>query len=170
MGVRLAMVRGIVGVSLAALVAAGFPLSARAGMITTQAAIDTQGSPQRLADLNRVEITLARADVRARLQALGVNPADAAARAATLPDTDLARLAKGLTSSRPAVTGVCSNWWASCSWCCCCSTISTSSTSSRTTSVDRRRCAEPGRGSAAADPGRLQRKSIARGSRDAAAR
>lgn len=96
MGVRLAMVRGIVGVSLTALVAAGFPLSARAGMITTQAAIDTQGSPQRLADLNRVEITLARADVRARLQALGVNPADAAARAATLPDTALARLAKGL--------------------------------------------------------------------------
>ncbi len=96
MGMRLAMVRGIIGVSLAALVAAGFPLSARAGMITTQAAIDAQGSPQRLADLNRVEATLARADVRARLQALGVNPTDAAARAATLPDTDLARLAKGL--------------------------------------------------------------------------
>lgn len=96
MGMRLTMVRGIVGVSLAALVAAGFPLSARAGMITTQAAINAQGSPQRLADLNRVEATLARADVRARLQTLGVNPADAAARAATLPDTDLARLAKGL--------------------------------------------------------------------------
>ena len=96
MAIRMAMVRGIVGVSLAALVAAGFPVSARAGMIGTRTVLDAQGSPQRLTDLHRVETTLARADVRARLQALGVNPADAAARAATLPDADLARLAKGV--------------------------------------------------------------------------
>ena len=96
MAIRMAMVRGIVGVSLAALVAAGFPVSARASMIGTRTVLDAQGSPQRLTDLHRVETTLARADVRARLQALGVNPADAAARAATLPDADLARLAKGV--------------------------------------------------------------------------
>jgi hypothetical protein len=40
-----------------------------------------------------VQATLARADVRARLQALGVDPADAIARAAALPDAQLARLA-----------------------------------------------------------------------------
>ena len=91
-----AFVRSVVGVSLSALVAAGLPVSARAGMITTQAAIDAQVSPERIANLDKVRATLARADVRAKLQALGVDSADAAARAAALPDADLARLANGM--------------------------------------------------------------------------
>ncbi len=36
--------------------------------------------------------------MRDRLQALGVDPADAATRAAALPDAELARLAKGADS------------------------------------------------------------------------
>ena len=96
MNMRIAMVRSIVAVSLAALVAAGFPVGARAGMISTQSAIDAQVAPERLADLSKVQASLARADVRARLQSLGVNPADAAARVAALPDSDLARLAHGV--------------------------------------------------------------------------
>ena len=91
-----AFVRSVVGVSLSALVAAGLPVSARAGMITTQAAIDAQVSPERIANLDKVRATLARADVRAKLQALGVDSADAAARAAALPAAELARLAKGM--------------------------------------------------------------------------
>jgi hypothetical protein len=99
---RIAFARAIVAVSLGALVAAGFPVSARAGMIGTQAALDAQSAadvqaaPGRRADLDKVQASLARADVRARLQSLGVNPADAAARVAALPDSDLARLAHGV--------------------------------------------------------------------------
>lgn len=96
MSTRLSLVRAIVGISLTAMVAAGFPLTARAGMITTQTAIDAQGSPERLANLDRVRTSLARADVRERLQALGVDPADATARAAALPDAELARLADNM--------------------------------------------------------------------------
>jgi len=90
---RPAFVRTVVMVSLVALVAAGFPVGARAGMIGTQAAIEAQGSPERLANLDRVRASLARADVSAKLQSLGVDPADAAARAAALPDDQLAQLA-----------------------------------------------------------------------------
>ena len=96
MNKRLAVIRALVGISLTALVATGFPASARAGMITTQNAIAAQVSPERLANLDRVRATLARADVSERLQSLGVNSADAAARAAALSDADLARLANGV--------------------------------------------------------------------------
>ena len=98
MNKRLALVRTLVGISLAALVAAGFPVNARAGMISTQAAIEAQASPERLANLDRVRTALARADLSAKLQSLGVDPADAAARAAALPDADLARLADRMDS------------------------------------------------------------------------
>lgn len=93
---RRVLTRAVVAVSLTALVATGFPPSARAGMISTQAAIDAQVAPDRLANLSKVQATLARADVRERLQSLGVDSADAATRAAALPDADLARLASGV--------------------------------------------------------------------------
>lgn len=93
---RRVLTRAVVAVSLTALVATGFPLSARAGMISTQTAIDAQVAPDRLANLSKVQATLARADVRERLQSLGVDSADAATRAAALPDADLARLASGV--------------------------------------------------------------------------
>lgn len=93
MSKRLSLVRALVGISLVALVAAGYPVSARAGMISTQTAIDAQASPERLANLDRVRTALARADVSAKLQSYGVDSADAAARAAALPDAELAQLA-----------------------------------------------------------------------------
>lgn len=93
MSMRLGLTRTVIGVSLATLVAAGLPTTARAGMISTSAAVAAKAAPERLANLSKVQATLARADVRDRLQALGVDPADAATRAAALPDADLARLA-----------------------------------------------------------------------------
>jgi len=99
---RIFLARTVIGVSLAALVAAGFPPGAHAGMIGTQVALDAQSTadaqaaPDRRANLDKVQASLARADVRARLQSLGVNPADATARVAALPDSDLARLAHGV--------------------------------------------------------------------------
>src|SRR5258706_15481912 len=98
MSMRLGLTRTVVGVSLAALVATGLPGTARAGMISTSEAVAAQAAPERLAHLSKVQATLARADVRDRLQALGVDPADAATRAAALPDAELARLAKGADS------------------------------------------------------------------------
>lgn len=95
---RFALVRTLVGISLAALVAAGYPVSARAGVIATQTAIDAQVSPERLANLDRVRAGLARADVQERLQSLGVDPVDAAARAEALPNAELARLADRMDS------------------------------------------------------------------------
>ncbi len=96
MSMRLGLTRTVVGVSLAALVATGLPSTARAGMISTSEAVAAQAAPERIANLGKVQATLARADVRTRLQALGVDPADAATRAAALPDADLARLANGM--------------------------------------------------------------------------
>jgi len=96
MSMRPGLTRTAVGISLAALVATGLPTTTRAGMISTSEAVAAQAAPERLANLSKVQATLARADVRDRLQALGVDPADAATRAAALPDADLARLAKGV--------------------------------------------------------------------------
>src|SRR5258707_14171522 len=95
MSMRLGLTRTVVGVSLAALVATGLPSTARAGMISTSEAVAAQAAPERVANLSKVQATLARADGRTRLQALGVDPADAATRAAALPDADLARLPNG---------------------------------------------------------------------------
>ena len=96
MSMRPGLTRTAVGISLAALVATGLPTTTRAGMISTSEAVAAQAAPERLANLSKVQATLARADIRDRLQALGVDPADAATRAAALPDADLARLAKGV--------------------------------------------------------------------------
>jgi hypothetical protein len=96
MSMRPGLTRTVIAVSLAAFIAAGVPGTAHAGMISTRDALAAQGPPERIANLGKVQATLARADVRDRLQALGVDPAEAAARAAALPDADLARLAKGV--------------------------------------------------------------------------
>src|SRR5258708_20196652 len=90
----LGLPRAVSGVSLAAFVGAGVPSRARAGMISTQEALAAQAAPDRLVDLGKVQAMLARADVRDRLQALGVDPAGAPAPAAALPGAALAPLAK----------------------------------------------------------------------------
>jgi hypothetical protein len=80
--------------TLAAMVLAGVPSGAWAGMIPTATAIAAEQAPGRAANLALVQAQLARADVRQQLQAFGVDPADAAQRAAALTDTELAQLAQ----------------------------------------------------------------------------
>ena len=64
----------------------GLPLSAQAGMLPTDRVV---ASPAK----ERVTSFLDRSDVRAQLESMGVNPADAKARVATLTDDEAAQLA-----------------------------------------------------------------------------
>jgi hypothetical protein len=74
----------------------GLPLPVQAGMLPTQSALSgTSGARERIANL------LERRDVRARLEAYGVNPADASARVAALSDDEAAELA-GRMGALPA--------------------------------------------------------------------
>jgi hypothetical protein len=72
----------------------GLPLPAQAGMVSTDAIVagDQRGS---------VASFLERADVRAQLEAQGVNPADIKARVAALTDQEAAQLA-GQIEALPA--------------------------------------------------------------------
>lgn len=72
--------------------------SAGAGVIGTEQFL---AGTERAAQLDRVEAALARADVQAALVRLGVDPAAAGERAASLSDADLARVA-GQLDSLPA--------------------------------------------------------------------
>ena len=66
----------------------GIPMPVQAGMLPTQTALATSsGARERLASL------LERRDVRAQLEAYGVNPADVSARVAALSDDEAAQLA-----------------------------------------------------------------------------
>lgn len=69
--------------------AVSLPAPALAGIVSTETAL-AGAQQERLAQL------MDRADVQARLQALGVNPADAQARVAALSDDEAARLAAQL--------------------------------------------------------------------------
>jgi hypothetical protein len=64
----------------------GLPMSAQAGMLPTDAAV-TNPVKERIVSL------IERSDVRAQLESLGVNPADAKARVAALTDDEAAQLA-----------------------------------------------------------------------------
>jgi hypothetical protein len=83
----------LVGLSLFALLVAGMPGRAWAGQIGTPTAIAAQVPAETLA---RVSAVLGRDDVRERLVALGVDPADAARRVAALTPAEAARLAEQL--------------------------------------------------------------------------
>lgn len=85
--------RFIVGLSLSALLVAAMPGKAWAGQIGTPAAIAAQAPADAVA---RVRQVLSRDDVRERLVALGVDPADAAHRVAALTPPEAARLAEQL--------------------------------------------------------------------------
>ncbi len=85
--------RLVVGLSLFAFLCASVPGTAWAGQIGTRAAIAAQIPADSLA---RVSAVLARDDVRDRLVALGVDPADAARRVAALTPAEAARLAERL--------------------------------------------------------------------------
>jgi len=64
----------------------GLPLPAQAGMLPTDSVV---ASPAK----DRVVTFLNRSDVSAQLQSMGVNPADAKARVASLTDDEAAQLA-----------------------------------------------------------------------------
>jgi hypothetical protein len=69
----------------------GVPLSAQAGMLPTPTAASNPAK-ERLVGL------FERSDVRAQLQSLGVNPADAKARVSALTDEEAAKLAARMDS------------------------------------------------------------------------
>ena len=72
----------------------GLPLSAQAGMLPTETAI---GSSTK----DRIVSFLERGDVRAQMEKMGVNPADAKARVAAMTDSEAAQLA-GQIDQMPA--------------------------------------------------------------------
>lgn len=69
----------------------GVPLPAQAGMLPTDAVINT-GAKERIVSL------LERSDVRAQLESLGVSPAEAKARVAALTNDEAAQLAAKIDS------------------------------------------------------------------------
>jgi len=73
-------------VLIVSLTGMGLPLSAQAGMLPTDSVV---ASPAK----ERVTGFLNRSDVRAQLESMGVNPADAKARVATLTDDEATQLA-----------------------------------------------------------------------------
>lgn len=65
---------------------------ARAGIVGTESAIALREASARAATLAHIDRLVMRDDVRARLEALGVDPGAAMERAAALSDTELAQL------------------------------------------------------------------------------
>lgn len=82
-------VRTIVLLMMANLVTLGFAQSAGAGVIGTEAAILGEERAERIARINAV---LSREAVQQQLERLGVDPADAQARVASLSDAELVAL------------------------------------------------------------------------------
>jgi len=74
------------------------PLPAQAGVVGTEALAAASAAP---ADRERLAALLARADLRAQLEAKGVRPADVQARIDALSDEEVAQLA-GRIDSLPA--------------------------------------------------------------------
>ena len=87
-----------VAITATCFLALGLQSTASAGVIGTEAYLTAQARAGHLADINAA---LARADVQAQLIALGVDPANAATRAAALPDAELAQVA-GQLQALPA--------------------------------------------------------------------
>ena len=69
----------------------GLPLPVQAGMLPTESALAGTSAAR-----ERIVSALERRDVRAQLEAYGVNPADVSARIATLSDDEAAQLAERL--------------------------------------------------------------------------
>ncbi|MEQ1803075.1 MAG: PA2779 family protein [Gammaproteobacteria bacterium] len=82
-----------VAVTAACFLALGLQSTASAGVIGTQEYLSAEARAGHLADINAA---LSRADVQAQLVALGVDPANAATRAAALSDAELAQVADQL--------------------------------------------------------------------------
>ncbi len=80
-----------VAITAACFLALGLQTTASAGVIGTQAYLSAEARAGHLADINAA---LSRADVQAQLVSLGVDPANAATRAAALSDAELAQVAQ----------------------------------------------------------------------------
>jgi hypothetical protein len=94
--------RTVLAATLVAFATTAMPAVSYAGMIGTAEALRAEApAAERAANLAKVEAGLARADVRAQLEKYGVDPAQAADRAAALDDAQLAQLA-GRIDSLPA--------------------------------------------------------------------
>jgi hypothetical protein len=91
--------RWTLGVTLAAFSLGAMPTVSYAGMIGTAEALRAEASPERAANLARVAAAFERDDLRAQLERFGVDPAQAAARAAALDDAELAQLADRMESA-----------------------------------------------------------------------
>ena len=88
--------RSIASLLIVSVTGLGMPLPAQAGIVSTESSI--------AADRDRIATLLDRSDVRAQLEARGVNPDDAKARVAALTDDEVAQLA-GQIDSLPAGSG-----------------------------------------------------------------
>lgn len=91
--------RWTLGVTLAAFSLAAMPTMSYAGMIGTAEALRAEATPERAANMARVAAAFERDDLRAQLEQFGVDPAQAAARAAALDDAELAQLADRMESA-----------------------------------------------------------------------
>lgn len=77
---------------VASLTIGSLPVSAQAGIVSTEQATG-QGATAEAGARDRVNAFFARDDVRRELQAQGVSPADAATRVQAMTDTEVAQLA-----------------------------------------------------------------------------
>lgn len=91
--------RWALAVTLAAFTLGAMPTISHAGMIGTAEALRAAASHERTANLARVAAAFERDDVRAQLEQFGVDPSQAAARAAALDDVELAQLADRMESA-----------------------------------------------------------------------
>ena len=88
---------------IAGLLCLGFPQESMAGMIGTDSLIEAQ---ERQGQIDRINDILAKDNVRHQLIRLGVNPADAEARIASLSNSELQNLEYSLNSMNNAGAGV----------------------------------------------------------------
>jgi hypothetical protein len=90
------MRRACVAVMCVSLLSVAMPLPAQAAIVTTDRAVALE---QRGAYVSTITAALARDDVRNRMVALGVDPADVEARLGGLTDTELATLAERINNA-----------------------------------------------------------------------
>lgn len=91
------------GILCLGLVMTTAPMTAQAGMIGTEQMVSTR---QRAEDLNTVSAFMTRADAVAEMEKLGVDPADAQTRVASLSDQELSQLAQNIREQPAGAGGV----------------------------------------------------------------
>lgn len=91
------------GILCLGLVMTTAPMTAQAGMIGTEQMVSTH---QRAEDLNTVSAFMTRADAVAEMEKLGVDPADAQTRVASLSDQELSQLAQNIREQPAGAGGV----------------------------------------------------------------